>query len=91
MDGKWMIKYLCSKRYLLFAPWNGVVYAFVMSFPSAHESCVFRKQLERSIASLHHCSSNPDWTNRVEVSSSTLLTALSAIPLVSNRCGVDLS
>ena len=59
---------------------------FRLEFFHLLKSWMFRRQQQHSIASLHHFSSNPDWTYRVEVPP-----ALSAIPFVSDRCKVDLS
>ena len=39
--------------------------------------------------SAHQFSSGPDWNNTADVPSFTLRTALSAIPFVSDLCGVD--
>ena len=39
--------------------------------------------------SAHQLSLRPDYNNTAEVPSFTLRIALSAIPLVSDRCGVD--
>ena len=39
--------------------------------------------------SAHHFSSRPDCSNTADVPSFTLRTALSAIPFVSDLCGVD--
>ena len=45
--------------------------------------------MQHSIESAHQLSFRPDCNNTTEVPSSNLRTALSAIPLVSDRCGVD--
>ena len=56
---------------------------------SARWSWTFRGFQEHSIESDHQFSFRPDCNSTADVPSLTLRTALSAIPLVSDRCGVD--
>ena len=58
-------------------------------FPSDKRSWMFRRQVQHSMESAHHFSSRPDCNNTAEVPSFALRAALSAIPFVSDRCGVD--
>ena len=58
-------------------------------FRSDNKSETFRRKELHSIESAHQLSFRPDCNNTAEVPSFTLRTALSAIPLVSDRCGVD--
>ena len=58
-------------------------------FPLDNRSVTFRRWVQHSIESAHQLSFRPDCNNTAEVPSFTLRTAPSAIPLVSDRCGVD--
>ena len=49
----------------------------------------FRRQVKHSTESAHQLSYRPDCNNTTEVPSFTLRTALSALPFVSDLCGVD--
>ena len=49
----------------------------------------FADSSNNSMESAHHFLSRPDCNNTAEVPSFTLRTALSAIPFVSDLCGVD--
>ena len=83
-------KYLCSKG--VAGPRSGVSHLLSQRvFPSANESWMFRREQFHFIVYPQILSFNPDWTHRVEVHSFTLLTAVSAIPFVTDRRGVDLS
>ena len=50
---------------------------------------MFRRWQQHSIESAHHFSCRPDCNSTADVPSFTLRTALSAIPCVSDLCGVD--
>ena len=58
-------------------------------FPQDKRSWMFRRQVQHSMESAHQFSSRPDCKNTAEVPSFHLGTALSSIPFVSDRCGVD--
>ena len=58
-------------------------------FPSDKRSWTFRTKVKHSMESAHQFSSGPDCNNTAAVPSFTLRTALSAIPFVSDLCGVD--
>ena len=50
---------------------------------------MFRREVLHSMEAAHRFSSRPDCNNTADVPSFTLRTALSAIPFVSDQCGVD--
>ena len=58
-------------------------------FRSAKMSRTFRRWQEHSMETDHHLSSSPDCSNTADVPSFILRTALSAIPFVSDRWGVE--
>ena len=57
--------------------------------PSADVSCTTSPLQAHSIQSAHHSSSRPDCISTADVPSFALRTAGSAIPFVSDLCGVD--
>ena len=58
-------------------------------FPSESLSWIYRRLQQRSIESTHHSLPRPDCNSTADVLSFTLRTVLSAIPCVSDLCGVD--